>query len=64
MSPGKIVIAKRERFMKRRTITPIFGWYAYLGFGLTGAKRNRAGKIIKAHSHFYKSDMFPPSYPS
>jgi len=64
MRPGKKIIDKPERFMKRRTISPLFGWYAYLGFGLTGAKRNRAGKNIKAHSHFYKSDLFPPSYPS
>jgi len=64
MKPGKKIIEKSERFMKRRAITPIFGWYAYLGFGLTGAKRNRAGRIIKAHSHFWRSELFPAEYPS
>jgi len=64
MKPGKKVNERPERFMKRRAVTPIFGWYAYLGFGMTGAKRNRSGKIIKAHSHFYRSDLFPSEFPS
>jgi len=62
--PGKKVIKLPARFHKRKVLAPIFGWYTYLGFGQTGAKRNRAGKEIKVHSHFYKSDLFPREYPS
>lgn len=62
--PGKKILEVPARFWKRKTLGMIFGWYTYLGFGQTGAKINRAGKKIKMHSHFYKSDLFPPSYPS
>jgi len=62
--PGKKIIELPARFHKRKILAPVFGWYTYLGFGQTGAKINRAGQKIKVHSHFFKSELFPPEYPS